>query len=69
MIKIIAVLCRLAAPADCHEVAVTNSDIQDLTMTACMVGVPALAEWMKQYPAHRLAGWKCSVGGSNGRAI
>lgn len=62
MIKILATLCSLAAPADCHEVIVTTSDYQDLTMTACMVGAPALAEWMKQHPAERLASWKCQIG-------
>ncbi|UGY15145.1 hypothetical protein HAP48_0042575 [Bradyrhizobium septentrionale] len=62
MIKIIATLCSLAAPADCHEVTVTNSDFQPMTMTQCMVGLPAIAEWMKQHPAERLAGWKCQLG-------
>lgn len=62
MIQIIAVLCSLSAPADCHEQTVTNSDLADLTVTSCLMGAPQLADWMKQYPGQRLAGWKCVIG-------
>lgn len=62
MIKIFATLCSLATPSVCHEQVITTSDYADLTMTACLVGVPALADWMKQHPAERLAGWKCQLG-------
>lgn len=62
MIKIIAVLCSLASPADCHEQVVTTSDFAEITMQSCLMGAPQLAEWMKDHPAQRLAGWKCVIG-------
>src|SRR5689334_17551145 len=62
MIKIIAVLCRLASPADCHEQIVTTSDFADVTMQSCLMGAPQLAEWMVQHPGERLAAWRCSIG-------
>ena len=62
MIKILATLCRLSNPVDCHETLVTSTDYQDLTMTACLIGMPALAKWMEGYPQYRLAGWKCQLG-------
>jgi hypothetical protein len=62
MIQIIAVLCSLSAPADCREQTVTTSDFADISMTSCLMGAPQLAEWMKQYPGQRLAGWKCVIG-------
>jgi len=62
MIKIIAVLCSLSS-GQCHDQTVTTNEWQQsLTMSACMVGMPALAEWMKQHPAERLASWKCQIG-------
>lgn len=67
MIKIIAVICKLASPSDCQELTVSGSDFADLTMTGCLVGLPQLAEWMKGHPAHRLASWKCSIGGGDRR--
>ena len=62
MIKIIAVLCNLSSPADCHEQVVTSSSFADVSMHSCLVGAPQLAEWMKQHPAERLAAWRCVVG-------
>jgi hypothetical protein len=62
MIQIIAVLCSLSAPADCREQMVTTSDFADISVTSCLMGAPQLAEWMKQYPGQRLAGWKCVIG-------
>lgn len=62
MIKIIAVLCSLASPSDCHEQTVTSSDFADVTMQSCLMGAPQLADWMKDHPAQRLAGWKCVIG-------
>ena len=56
MIKIIAVLCNLASPANCHEQIVTTSDFADVSMQSCLMGAPQLAEWMNQHPAERLAG-------------
>lgn len=62
MIQIIAVLCSLSSPTDCREQTVTTSDFADITVTSCLMGAPQLAEWMKQYPGQRLAGWKCVIG-------
>ena len=50
MIKIIAVLCSLSSPANCHEQTVTTSDFADVSMQSCLMGAPQLAEWMKQHP-------------------
>ncbi len=58
MIKLVAVLCRLAAPYDCHDETVTNA----LTMGDCMVAVKTLAGWAEQFPAYRVGGWKCQLG-------
>ena len=62
MIKIIAVLCSLSAPADCHELMVTTSDFADVSLQSCLMGAPQLAEWMRQHPSERLAAWRCVVG-------
>ena len=59
VIKIVAVLCSLSAPADCHEQTVTTSDFADVSMQSCMMGAPQLADWMKQHPAELLAGCRC----------
>lgn len=67
MIKIIAVLCSLASPGNCHEQIVTTSDFADVSMQSCMMGAPQLAEWMNQHPAERLAGWRCVIGQQTGR--
>jgi hypothetical protein len=55
VVKIIAVLCGLSSPADCHEEAVATSDFAEVSMQSCLMGAPQLAEWMKQHPAERLA--------------
>ncbi|WP_431205393.1 hypothetical protein ACQ86E_10935 [Bradyrhizobium betae] len=55
MIKIIAMLCSLSSPANCHEQIVTTSDIANVSMQSCLTGAPQLAEWMNQHPAERLA--------------
>jgi hypothetical protein len=62
MIKIIATLCSLAFPANCHDQVVTTSDFAEVSLVSCMMGAPQLAEWMKQHPADRLAGWRCTIG-------
>lgn len=62
MIKIIATLCSLAFPGNCHDQVVTTSDFADVSLTSCMLGVPQLAEWMKDHPMDRLARWRCVVG-------
>jgi len=68
VIKIIAVLCKLAAPDVCHEQLVTSSDFAEISLQSCLMGAPQLAEWMKQHPAERLASWKC-VMGERGRSV
>jgi hypothetical protein len=62
VIKIVAVLCSLSTPADCHEQTVTTSDFADVSIQSCMMGAPQLAAWMKEHPAERLAGWRCEFG-------
>ena len=61
MIKIIAVLCSLSSPTDCHEQTVKTSDFADISMQSCLMGAPQLAVWMKQHPAERLAAWRCMI--------
>jgi hypothetical protein len=62
MIKIIAVLCSLSSPTNCHEQIVTTSDFAAISMQACLMGAPQLADWMKQHPAERLSAWRCVMG-------
>jgi len=69
MIKIVAVLCSLSSPADCHEQIVTTSDLADVSMQSCLIGIPQLAEWMKQHPAEHLTAWRCVIGKQEGRGI
>lgn len=69
MIKIIAVLCSLASPNNCHEQLVTSSDFAQVSVQSCLMGAPQLAEWMNQHPAERLAAWRCVIGEQNGRGI
>jgi hypothetical protein len=42
----IAVLCGLSSPANCHEQTVTTSDFADVSMLSCLIGAPQLDEWM-----------------------
>lgn len=59
MIKLVAVLCRLAAPYDCHEQLVTTS----ISMAACStVAIQGLPKWAEQFPAYELRGWTCKEG-------
>lgn len=69
MIKIIAVLCSLSSPTNCHEQLVTSSDFAQVSVQSCLMGAPQLAEWMNQHPAERLAAWRCVIGEQNGRGI
>lgn len=59
MILVIATLCALASPSDCHDQIVASSVSDDLTMTGCVVGIPQLAAFMALYPDYRLASWRC----------
>jgi hypothetical protein len=67
VIEIIAVLCSLLSPANCYEQTVTTSNCADVSMQSCLMGVPQLAEWMKQHPAERLAARRCVIGRQDGR--
>jgi len=67
VIKIIAVLCSLSSPANCHEQLVTTSVFADTSMQSCLMGVPQLADWMQQHPAERLAAWRFAIGKPDGR--
>jgi hypothetical protein len=67
MIKIVAVLCSLSSPANCHEQTVTTSDFAEVSMQSRMMGAPQLAEWMKEHLAERLASWRCEIGKRDGR--
>lgn len=69
MIKIIAVLCNLASPANCHEQIVTTSDLADISMQSCLMGAPQFADWMRQHPAERLAAWRCVIGRQEKRGV
>ena len=50
MIAIIAVLCSLSSPANCHEQTVTISDFANVSMQSCLMGAPQLADWINQHP-------------------
>ena len=67
MIKVIAMLCSLNSPGDCHEQVVTTSEFADVSLKSCMMGAPQIAEWMKQHPSDRLASWRCEIGTSQQR--
>ena len=69
MIRVIAMLCSLASPDNCQERVVTTSDFAEVSLTSCLMGAPQLAEWMKQHPADRLAGWRCEIGGAARKRI
>ena len=69
MIKVIAVLCSLASPNNCHEQLVTSSDFAEISVQSCLMGAPQLAEWMNQHPAERLAAWRCVIGKQDRRGI
>ncbi|MGY8682017.1 hypothetical protein Q2941_30195 [Bradyrhizobium sp. UFLA05-153] len=62
MIKIIAVLCSLSSPTNCYEQTVTTSNFANVSVQSCLMGAPQLADWMKEHPAERLAGWRCVIG-------
>jgi hypothetical protein len=38
VIKIIAVLCNLSSPANCHEENVTTSGFAEVSMQSCLTG-------------------------------
>lgn len=69
MIKIIAVLCSLASPSNCHEQLVTSSDFAEVSVQSCLMGAPQLADSMNQHPAERLAAWRCVIGNQARRGI
>src|ERR1700722_13824917 len=60
-IEIIAVLCSLSSPENCHRETVTTSDFAEVSIQSCLMGAPQLAKWMKQHPAEVLAAWRCVI--------
>jgi hypothetical protein len=69
VIKVIAVLCSLTSPVNCHEQTVATSDFAEVSIQSCLMGAQQLANWMKQHPAERLAAWRCVIGQQNGRGV
>jgi hypothetical protein len=59
VIKIIAVLCSLSSPVNCHEQTVTTSDFAEVSMQSCLMGAPRRA----------LAAWRCVIGKEDGRGV
>jgi hypothetical protein len=62
MIKIIATLCSLSAPDNCHDRVVTTSNFAEISIASCQSGAAQIAAWMRDYPQYRLAGWRCEIG-------
>ena len=65
-ITVLAVLCHLAGSVDaCVEEIVTDNTMDEtLTMTGCMVGVPAVVKWKQEHPIYhswRLDKWRCRI--------
>jgi hypothetical protein len=69
MIKVLAIICKIASADDCQELTVTTSDLADISLQSCMMGAPQLADWMKGHPGYRLASWKCAMGQPTRRGI
>ncbi len=61
-VKVIAVLCALANPTNCHEETVTTSEMSGVSGMGCQMGMVALSEFMRERPQYRLAKWKCQMG-------
>lgn len=72
MVKLIAVLCSLANPANCHEETVVKAGFDALPMTTCMMGDQALAayiaDWLQDRPQYKLDKLKCEIGEHNVRS-
>jgi hypothetical protein len=48
---------------DCHEILVSSSELGPLSMQECLMGAPALAEWMEREQRGKwLKGWRCVLG-------
>jgi len=62
ILHIIATICSLSDPSQCREQEVTNDQFADVSMQTCMLGSPALAEWMASHPGYRLMKWSCQLG-------
>lgn len=64
---IVALICHAAAgvPVDlCVEKVVVDSSMTDqLSMQSCMMGEPAVVDWLNaNYPGYRLERWRCVPG-------
>ena len=69
MITIIATICLIGTSV-CHDVPITNSDIEGLGMATCAVGEPAIVEWLtRAHPGYALAIWRCEMGSRAKRDI
>ena len=63
IVKVIATLCAIASPDTCRDQIVTTSDYSDVSMKACQVGMPQLADFMRAFPQYdELRGWRCEHG-------
>ena len=66
MIKIVAILCSLTSPADCHDYPVTSGSFGNISIPACMMGAPELHDMLvdivKDHPNERVASWRCEMG-------
>lgn len=62
MIKIIAIVCRIANPTDCFEQTAHFSD----KMSDCELAPAALAQWFAEQhydkQGYFAKGWKCQFG-------
>ena len=69
IIRVIATICSLTSPDQCVDKLVTDSNMEDISMQACLMGMPALAHWMESFPTYRLASWRCQMGERPGHDI
>jgi hypothetical protein len=62
MVKILATICSVAT-GQCHEEAITNSQVEIIGIAGCAVGIPAVADWLtRNRPGFSLHAWRCEIG-------
>lgn len=67
-LTVLVTMCHLVAGninACVTEVVTDNTMDENLTMTACMVGLPSIVKWKEEHPVYRnwtLAKWGCRIG-------
>jgi uncharacterized membrane protein YoaK (UPF0700 family) len=62
LVTLVAIVCNAQV---CLEKVVTNSELSDITMTACQVNAQiGIADWLAKGPYHdwRLQSYKCVAG-------